>query len=266
MEGEQRQPGLTHAIDGNRDTAVEQAWEVAREAWADSPKGSKDEALGAVLETCADSGFDLLPDVIRRGMDPSRPVSEQRAFAGQLAWLAERDTDQAAEIYRELVKRTDRKPGVVTSALGGVETMRERDPDTFALLVAETKVVFGVDCVEWKKARSLLFDGSHSGYAAYNVIEPALRSENEVVRRMTARYLLPELATKAEYGKEILDLIEGRFRAGDDSIVLSACVRVLPTVFDCRPGQARRIMDAACEHESTDVRETTHRVKVESSL
>ncbi|HEY8108524.1 MAG TPA: hypothetical protein VIF43_00730 [Patescibacteria group bacterium] len=265
MESETLQSDSAVVVDGARDGLARQVWETARSAWAESPKGGKDEALESALRTCAEAYPELLPGVFQRGIDSSRPAPEQRAFAGQLVRLAEHDPGQAADIYRELVKRTDRKPGVVTAALGAVEMMRERDPDTFALLIAETKVVLGVESAEWKKARSLLFDGSHSGYAAHNVIEPALRSENEVVRRMTARHLLPELTTKAQYGREILDMIEDRLGQDDDSLTVRACVAHLPEVYDRRPGQARRIAESAYGH-SIAVRETVVRAMTEAGM
>ena len=143
----------------------------------------------------------------------------------------------------------------MSAALEGIIPMREADPETLALLIAETMVTADRGSGEWKKARSILFDSSHSGIAAYEIIQPALRSGRREVRRMTARWLLSELATKAQYGNKILDMIEERLGNDDDQVTVRGCIAQMPVVYARRPGQARRIMVMAMEYPHDSVQE-----------
>lgn len=257
------QPETVRYIENVSEGAVS-VWVAALDAWSSAPKDERNEALSAALKVCADSNPDLLPDVFRLGIASYRPLVERRAFAGQLGLLAEHEPHRVRALYQAIIQG-EPKPGMVTAALdGGVSALREHDPDSFALSIAETMLTFPKGSAEWKKARSLLFDGSHSGYAAYEVIEPALRSKEEDVRRMTARYLLPELVTKAQYGKEILDLIERRLDEHSDPMTVMHCVTQLPAVYDRRPGQARRIVSKAWQYPDSSGTEMVRDALIDS--
>ncbi|HEY8108525.1 MAG TPA: hypothetical protein VIF43_00735 [Patescibacteria group bacterium] len=225
--------------------AAERAWEDAHIAWSDALQGDKGETVRESLGVCVEHAPGLLRKVLEQGVALERPLAEQRAFARQLDLLAEHDPRSAEALYRDIVMRDGGKPTVVTAALEGVGEIKEIHLETFAMMIAITLSKFAEGSIEWKRARSLLFGGSHSGQAAVDPITEGLRSEREDIRRLTARWLLPELAKKKQLGTTILDLIEERLEVDRDPVTARHCVEQLPAVFGRRPGQARRIVTKA---------------------